>query len=100
MHACEMTLAYLRGGLSTCSVVWVDFRYFSPKFLKILMQLCQNFLWNFKSYGSYLLFQEPFTLAQTFFWSPLLLRLVETLSFGVKMTISRVVSSIFSDLTS
>ena len=39
-----MTLAYLRGGLSTCSVVWVEFRYFSLKFIKILMQLCKNFL--------------------------------------------------------
>ena len=24
MHACEMTLTYQRGGLSTCSVVWVS----------------------------------------------------------------------------
>ena len=44
MHACEMTLAYLRGWLSTCSVVWVDFRYFTLKFIKILMQLCKKFL--------------------------------------------------------
>ena len=64
MHACEMTLAYLRGGLSTCSVVWVKFEYFSLKLIKILMQLCKNFLWNFKNYGSHLLFQKPFTLAQ------------------------------------
>ena len=100
MHACAMTLAYLRGGLSTCSVVWVDFRYFSLQFIKVLMQLCKNFLYNFKTYGSYLLFQEPFRLAQPFFWSPLLLRLFTTFSFGVKMTISRVVSLIVSDLTS
>ena len=41
-----MTLAYLRGGLSTCSVVytWVEFEYFSLKFIKILMQLCKKFL--------------------------------------------------------
>ena len=38
-----MTLAYLRGGLSTCSVVPVQFEYFSLKFIKILMQLCKNF---------------------------------------------------------
>ena len=43
MHACEMALAYLRGGLSTCSVVWVEFEYFSLKFIKILMQLCKKF---------------------------------------------------------
>ena len=64
MHACEVTLAYLRGGSSTCSVVWVEFEYLSLKFMKILMQLCKNFLYNFKNYGSYLLFQKPFTLAQ------------------------------------
>ena len=62
-----MTLAYLRGGLSTCSVVWVQFEYFSLKFIKILMQLCKNFLKNFNKYGSYLLFQKPFTLAQPCF---------------------------------
>ena len=39
-----MTLAYLRGGLSTCSVVWVEFEYFFLEFIKILMQLCKNFL--------------------------------------------------------
>ena len=39
-----MKLAYLGGGLSTCSVVWVQFEYFSLKFMKILMQLCKNFL--------------------------------------------------------
>ena len=39
-----MTLAYLRGGLSTWSVVWVEFEYFSLQFIKILMQLCKNFL--------------------------------------------------------
>ena len=44
MHACEMTLAFLRGGLSTYSVVWVQFEYLSLKFMKILMQLCKNFL--------------------------------------------------------
>ena len=44
MHACKITLAYLRGGLSTCSVVWVEFECFSLKFIKILMQLRKNFL--------------------------------------------------------
>ena len=67
MRACEMTLTYLKGGLLTCSVVWVEFEYFSLKFIKILMQLCKNFLYNFKNYGSYLLFQKPFTLAQPCF---------------------------------
>ena len=79
-----MTLSYLRGGLSTCSVVWVDFRYFSLKFMKILMQLCKDFLYNFKNYSSYLLLQEPFTLAQPFFWSPLLWRLFANFEFSGK----------------
>ena len=39
-----MRLAYLRAGLSTCSVVWVEFEYFCLKFIKIMMQLCKNFL--------------------------------------------------------
>ena len=37
MHVCEMTLTYLRGGLLTCSVVWVEFEYVSLKFIKILI---------------------------------------------------------------
>ena len=81
MRACETTLTYLRGGLLTSSVVWVEFEYFSLKFIKILMQLCKNFLQNSKNYGSYLLFQKPFTLAQPFSWSPLPLRLSATLSY-------------------
>ena len=100
MHACEMTLTYLRGGLSTCFVVWVSFQYFFLKFIKILMQLFKIFFYNFKDYGSYHLFLEPFTLPQLLFWSPLLLRLSGTIDFSLKMTISNVVSSIFSDWTS
>ena len=100
MHACEMTLTYLRGGLSTCSVVWVHFQYFFVTFIHIVMQLCKNFIENFKTYGSYLLLLEPFTLAQPLFWSPPLLHLSATLGFSLKMTISHVDSSIFRDLTS
>ena len=81
MHACEMTLTYLRDGLLTCSMVWVEYEDFSLKFIKISMQLCKNFLQNFKNYGSYLLFQKTFTLAQPFSWSPLPLRLSATLSY-------------------
>ena len=100
MHACEMILTYLRGGLSGRSVVWVSFQYFFLQFIKISMQLCRNFLYNFKRYGSYLLFLEPFTLAQLLFWSLLPLRLSATLVCSLKMTISNVVWSIFSNLTS
>ena len=39
-----MTLPYLRGGLSTCTVVCVDFAYSTLKFIKFLMQLCKKFL--------------------------------------------------------
>ena len=31
-----MTLAYVRGGLSAGSVLWVEFEYFSLKFIKFL----------------------------------------------------------------
>ena len=51
-----MTLTYLRGWLSICSVVWVDFRYFSLKFRKILMQLCK------------ISFKTLKTMAHTFFF--------------------------------
>ena len=34
LPACEMTLTYLRGVLSTCSVVWVPFQYVFLKFIK------------------------------------------------------------------
>ena len=43
---------------------------------------------------------EPFTLAQPSLWSPLSLRLSATLGFSLKMTITHVVLSIFSDSTS
>ena len=76
-----MTQTYLRDGLLNCSVVWADFEFFTLKFIKILMQLCKNFLKNFKNYGSYLLFQKPFSLAQPFSWRPHRLRLSATLSY-------------------
>ena len=100
MHACYMTLTYLRGESRTCSVVWVSFQYFFLTFIQILMQLCKSFFENFQKNVSYLLVLEPFTLAQLFFWSLLLLPFSATVGFSVKMTISNVVSSIFSDLTS
>ena len=44
MRECEVTQTYLRDGLLNCSVVWAGFECFSLKFIKILMQLCKNFL--------------------------------------------------------
>ena len=76
-----MTQTYLRDGLLNCSVVWAEFDCLTLKFIKVVMQPCKNFLQNFKNYGSYLLFQKPFTLAQPFSWSPLPLRLSATLSY-------------------
>ena len=38
MHVCDMTLTYLRGGLSTCSVMWLSVKYFFLKFIKFLVQ--------------------------------------------------------------
>ena len=46
MHACDMTLTYLRGGLSTCSVMWGYVQYVFLKFVKVLMQLCKNFFYK------------------------------------------------------
>ena len=43
MHAYEMTLAYLRGGLSTCSVVWVYFSVLFPKVYKNFDATVQKF---------------------------------------------------------
>ena len=91
MHACEMTLTWLRGGLSTYSVVWDPFQYLFLKFINILMQMCNNVLYNFQIYGSYLLSLEPVTLAEPFFWSPLLLRLSASVGFSLKMTIRFVI---------
>ena len=82
MHACDMTLTYLRGGLSTCSVVLVSVQYFFLKFINVLMQLCKVSSKSFKNRGSYLLLQELFTLAQLFFGSALLLRLSATVGLA------------------
>ena len=38
-----MTLEYLRDGLSTCSVVWVEFKYFFPKVYKDFDATVQKF---------------------------------------------------------
>ena len=38
-----MTLAYLRGGLSTCSVVWVEFEFIFPKLYKTFDAAVQKF---------------------------------------------------------
>ena len=66
MHACDMTLAYLRGGLSTCSVVWVSVQYFFLKFTKFLCNRAKISFKSFQNHGSYLVFQELSTIAQLF----------------------------------
>ena len=95
-----MTLAYLRGGLSTCSVVWVHLRYFSLKFIKNLMELCKNFFWNFKKLRLIPSFSRAVYACATLFLESASVSLNCDFRFCVKMTITRVVSSIFSDLTS
>ena len=47
MHACDMTLTYLRGGLSTWSVVWLSLKSFLVKVIKSLVQLCKIFFQKF-----------------------------------------------------
>ena len=43
MHACDMTVTYLRCGFSACSVVWLAVKFFFLTFKKILVQLCKIF---------------------------------------------------------
>ena len=46
MHTCVITVTYLRGGLSACSVVWLIVRLSFLNFIKLLMQLRRMFLKN------------------------------------------------------
>ena len=100
MHASDMTLTYLRGGLSTFSVVWRSVEYLFLKFIQFLMQLCNNFFQ--KLYKPRLIppFSGAVEACATLLWSALLLRLSGTLGSGLRMTISNFVSSVFSDFTS
>ena len=61
-----MTVTYLRGGLCTCSVVWLFVSLCFLTFLKFLMQLCKHFFKSFKNHSSYLLFLESFELRSLF----------------------------------
>ena len=49
MHACDMTVTYLRAGLSPCDVLWLPVKYFFLTFMKFLVQLCENFFYTFLS---------------------------------------------------
>ena len=66
MHACYMILTYLRGGLSTCSVMWVSVLYVFLKFIYFSCNRAKVSFKNFKNYGYYLLFLELRTPAQLF----------------------------------
>ena len=100
MHACDMTPTYLRGGLSTCSVVWGSVHYCFLKVTNVLMQLCKTFFQKLEKPGHIPSFSGAAYACATLFGSALLLRLSATSGFSLKMTISNVVSSIFSYLTS
>ena len=43
MHACDMTVTYLRGGLSAWYFLCLAVKFFFPKSIKSLMQPCKNF---------------------------------------------------------
>ena len=43
MHTCVLTVTYLGGHLSACSVVWLFVPLFYLKLINVLMQLCKNF---------------------------------------------------------
>ena len=94
-----MTLTYLRGGLLTCSVLWVEFEYLCLKFIKILMQLCKNYLLNSKKLRLIPSFSKAVYACATLFLESASFALVCDFELCVKMTISRVVSSIFNDFT-
>ena len=100
MHASDMTLTYLRGGLSTCSVVWGSGKYFFLTFFKFMMQLCKKFLFRaLKTTAHTFSFKSRYACA-TLFGGARLLRLSSSLGFRLKMTMCNVVLSIFSDWTS
>ena len=44
MYACDMSVTYLRGGLSACPVVWLPLKYLFLDFIKCLVQLLENSL--------------------------------------------------------
>ena len=95
-----MTITYLRGGLSACSVVWLSVQYLLPKVCKICGATVQKRLLKASKSTAY-----TFLSRSRYAYAPLiggahLLRLSATLSFGLIMTISIIFSSIFSDLTS
>ena len=100
MHACDMTLTYLIGGLSTCSVVWGSVQHFFLRFTKFLMQLCKNSFENVSKPRLIPTFSPAIYACANLIGSALLLRLSLTLGFILQITISNVVLSIFSDLTS
>ena len=56
MHVCDMTVTYLRGGLSSCSVVWVSVQYFFLKFIKFWCN-CANI--SFKRFKTLQWTAEP-----------------------------------------
>ena len=95
MHACDMTLTYLRRGLFNCSVVWVSVQYFFLKFITFLMQLCKNFFWKLKRPRLMPSLSAAVYACATPFGSLLLLRLSVIIGFGLSLTISNVFLLIF-----
>ena len=97
---CGMTVTYLRGGLSACSVVWLPVKNFFLKFIKILVQLCENFFSKLQEPRLIPSYPGAVYAFALLFLSAAQLRLFETLSFGLEMMISNIFSSNLSDLTS
>ena len=94
-----MTLIYLRGGWLTCFVVSAELEYFSLKFVNVLMQLCKNFLLKLQKLRLIPSFSKAVYACATLFLESSSFALVCDFELCVKMTISRVVSSIFNDFT-
>ena len=78
-----MTLTYLGGWLSTCSIVWVSVQYFFLTFIQILVQLCKMFFPKWQKPRLIPSFPGAVYACATLFGSALLLRLSATLGFGL-----------------
>ena len=84
MHACDMTLTYLRDGLSTCSVVWVSVQYVFIKFIQLFDATMQKFLLKALKTTAHTFFFRSFLRLRNPFWGCLPVALVCDFEFWPK----------------
>ena len=80
MHKCVLTVTYLKGGFSACSVVCLLVSFFFLMFLKFRCNCAKMSFKSFKNHGSYLHFLELFQLTRLFLWGAAQLHLFGTAS--------------------